>query len=68
MPVFVQMLSFRAHVSFDDKKDTRTINEAMRKLQENGAKILDVRVSVGQPGMAVYLITYEAAAELDIGK
>lgn len=66
MPVFVQMLSFRAHVQFDEKKDTRRLNEVMGGLQQKGAKILDVNVSISTPGMAVYIITYEAATPLEI--
>lgn len=64
MPVFVQIVSslVRAHV--DDEKDSRRLSEVMKKLQDKGAKILDVKLTFGVN--LVYLITYEAQTPLEI--
>ncbi len=69
MPTFVQMLSFfSARGHFDEKKDTGRLNEALKALQEKGAKILDVKVRLQyfNAAVAMYLITYESQAPLDI--
>jgi tagatose-1,6-bisphosphate aldolase len=68
MPIFVQTLSSLVRLHFDDKKDTARVNDVMRKLQEKGAKILDVKVPVGvyNGSHAVYLITYEADNHIEI--
>ena len=63
MPVFVQMLSFRSsRQDFDEKKDTKRINEVLKELQEKGARIIDVKVNLAGTisTAAVYLITYDA--------
>ena len=66
MPTFVQMLSFySARQRFDEKRDTERLNEVMKELQEKGAKILDVRVSLAG-NAAVYVITYQADGPLAI--
>ena len=70
MPIFVQLVTFSTGGGkFDEKKDTRKINEVLAKLQDNGAEITDVTPAIG--GMpinapAVYVITYEAAAPIAI--
>ena len=66
MPTFVQMLSFySARQRFDEKRDTERLNEVMKELQEKGAKILDVKVSLAGSA-AVYIITYQADSPLVI--
>lgn len=68
MPTFVQTLSSLVRGHFDDKKETARVNDVMRKLQEKGAKILDVEVTLGvyNGSHAVYLITYEAVTPIVI--
>ena len=60
MPVFVQVLTFRAVRRFDESEDTKRINDVMKELQAKGAKILDVKVALEAGITAVYIITYEA--------
>jgi hypothetical protein len=78
MPTFVQVFSSQFKTGHD-KEETKGINEIMRKLQEKGAKILDVKVSntaVGQPSLGhfsvqqfpLYIITYEAEVPIEIEK
>ena len=67
MSLFVQIASFSsASGKFDEDKDTRNINEKMQYLQDNGAKIIGVNLSIaGSAGTsAVYIITYEANAPI----
>jgi tagatose-1,6-bisphosphate aldolase len=69
MPVFVQILSFRSQrQDFNERKDTETINSALKELQEKGARIIDVKVNLAGTisTAAVYLITYEADAPITI--
>jgi len=70
MPIFVQLVTFSTGGGkFDEKKDTSKINQVLAKLQDNGAEIRDVTLSVG--GMvlsvsAVYIVTYNAPAPIAI--
>ena len=71
MSMFVQLASFRSTGGlFDEKKDSRRINEILRELREKGAKITGINVSIGGSGggntSAVYLITYEASTPINI--
>jgi len=64
MPIFVQIVSFStSRGKLDETKDTKKLNEIMEKLQQEGARILDVKVTLSV-GSAVYLITYESAKPL----
>jgi len=66
MPIFVQLASFSTSKGkFDQKKDTKRLNEIMEKLQHEGARILDVKVTLSV-GSAVYLVTYESAKPLAV--
>jgi hypothetical protein len=59
MTVLIQTLSFPSSSgNFNADHDTQEVNEAMVKLQNGGAKILDVKVSIILHS-AIYLITYE---------
>ena len=62
MGTFVQMLNFfgsgLGKLHFDEKKDTRRFNEALKTLQENGAKILDVKVRLSG-ALAIYLMNLQ---------
>lgn len=61
MPVLIQSLSFSSLTgNFDSDGDTRKVNETMMRLQQNGARILDVKVTIAQ-STAIYLITYETS-------
>ena len=66
VPVFVQLASFSTSSGkFDQKKDTKRLNEIMEKLQHEGARILDVKLTLSV-GSAVYLVTYESAKPLAV--
>ena len=75
MPIFVQLVTFSSGGGkFDEKKDTRKINEVLAKLQDSGAEIRGITSSIGGMGSgmgvgsvsAVYVITYEAPAPVAI--
>lgn len=74
MPIFVQLVTFESSSGmFDEKKDTRRVNEVLTQLQNKGAKIINIGSSVGGKGdamtsslAAVYLITYEATGVINI--
>lgn len=68
--IYAQTLSLKAKAGglgghFDDRSDTRKLNDVMGKLQERGARILDVKVSIDSP-FAVCVITYESTTPLEI--
>ena len=66
MPTFIQLAVFSAlKGGFDQKKDTKTLNEIMKKLQNEGARILDVKTTLSV-GFAVYTITYDSSKPLTI--
>jgi hypothetical protein len=64
MPVYVALWATDTMLGrFDDKKDTKKLNEILELIQSKGGKILDVKVSLGGKEnrvSAVYLILYEA--------
>ena len=64
MATYIKTLSFSTNSKFKPKKDDPRVNTALEQLQSQGAKISDVRVSLGGSFwtgvVAVYLITYEA--------
>ena len=66
MPVFVQLFYTNSMSgAFNRIKDTKTLNNILTCLQEKGAKILDIKVSMGmkEGGVkagVIYLIIYEA--------
>lgn len=70
MSVFLQIASFTSvSGKFDETKDTQSINEKLQKLQDRGAKIIGVNVSLGGAESivsAIYTITYEASAPIQI--
>ncbi len=71
MSIFVQLASFQSiSGKFDEKKDSQRINEILSKLREKGAKIEGISASIGGSGganaTAIYLITYEANASIEI--
>ena len=70
MAKFVQLVTFRSSsTKFDERKDTRRINEFLVKLQNNGATVINVIPSIGGDignVAAVYVIIYEAPAPVAI--
>ena len=70
MPVFVHLISsFSTSARFDVEKDTESVNTVLKKLQDNGAKILDVKLSIGSQEhivSLVYTITYEAKSPVKV--
>ena len=71
MSMFVQLASFSSYSGeFDAKKDSRSINDTLRKLQDKGVKIVGISTSIsrssGANATAVYLITYEASEPIEI--
>jgi hypothetical protein len=64
MATYIKTLSFSTNSKFKPKKDDPRVNTALEQLQIQGAKISDVRVSLGGSFwtgiVAVHLITYEA--------
>ena len=71
MRTFVQLASFSSSSGkFDEKKDSRSINEILGKLQDKGAQIVGISTSIsrssGANATAVYLITYEANDPIEI--
>jgi len=64
MPVFIQLFSsFSTSTKFNAEKDTESVNRVLKKLQDKGAKILDVKLSIGSREHIVsliYIIMYEA--------
>ena len=77
MATYVKTLSFStrgwSRAGFNSAKDDPIVNDVLHKLQSHGAKISDVKVSLGGSFwttlftgvVAVYLITYEAASPID---
>ena len=73
MPIFVQLVTFSSSGGkFDERKDTRRVNEVLTELQSKGARIINITPSVGGKGDAVlgsvsalYLITYEASGAIN---
>ncbi len=70
MSMFVQLATFSsASGKFDEKKDSRSINEILRKLQDKGVRIVGISASIAgelSNATAVYVITYEANAPIEI--
>lgn len=72
MAKFVQLLTFySAGGKFDEVKDTHRLNEVLKALQDDKATIISVLPAAGGAGTgtaAVYVITYEAPAPVEINK
>lgn len=69
MPVFVQLFSSRASQRLDVEKDTESVNMVLKTLQDKGAKILDVKLSIPSQEYIVtlvYIIMYEAKKSIKI--
>jgi len=70
MPTFVQLVTFYTQTNFDMWKDTKTMNEVLSKLQQNGAKIQKISPSLAAKpsgsAIAAYCITYEADNEINV--
>ncbi|RLF34877.1 MAG: hypothetical protein DRN03_06135 [Thermoplasmata archaeon] len=72
MPVFVQLWStVSVKGVFDWKKDTKQLNDILSKLQEKGAKIIDVKATMGMKEGGVhasitYVILYEAPRPIEV--
>lgn len=68
MPIYVALWSTRTITGvFNAKADAKKINELLGWLQQNGAKIINVKVSLGGERdhiTAVYLVLYEAEKPL----
>lgn len=68
MPIYIKTVSFQSWGCFNSRKDDKKVNDALDRLQTQGAKILSVKVSVGGSfwtgAVATYLITYEAHGQL----
>ena len=70
MPVFIQLFSsFSTSGRFNAEEDTESVNTVLKKLQDKGAKILDVKLSIGSREhivSLVYIIMYEAKSPVKI--
>ena len=71
MPMFVQLVTFSSERGkFEEKKDTHKINKVLAKLQDSGAEIRGITLSIAGMGFsaasAVYVITYEAPVPVAI--
>jgi len=70
MPVFIQLFSsFSTSGRFNAEEDTESVNRVLKKLQDKGAKILDVKLSIGSREhivSLVYIIMYEAKSPVKI--
>jgi len=63
------MSSFNTSGKFRAEEDTNSVNTVLKKLQDKGAKILDVKLSIGSQEhivSLVYIIMYEAKGPLKI--
>lgn len=63
------MSSFSTSGKFRVEEDTGSVNMVLKKLQHEGAKILDVKLSIGSQEHIVsliYIIIYEAKSALKI--
>jgi hypothetical protein len=62
-----------AAMSFNEKQDSRDVNDVLNIIQQKGGKILDVKVSLGlgnigsNRAITTCLITYEAPTAIEIG-
>lgn len=72
MPTFIKTVCFSTGGKFNPKKDDPEVNAALTQLQNRGAKIIDVKLSLAGTGTAVsmltvasYLITYESPTPID---
>ena len=69
MPIFIKTISFSTSGRFNTKKDDPKVNAALIHLQEQGAKIIDIKLSLGGAFLsgiaASYLIIYESTAPID---
>jgi hypothetical protein len=62
MPVFVQLMSSFSTSGKLAEEDTESVNIMLKKLQDDCAKILDVKLSIGSQEhivSLVYIIMYE---------
>ena len=70
MPVFVQFISsFSTSGKFRTEENTESVNTVLKKLQDESAKILDVKLSIGGAEhfvSLVYTVVYEAKSPLKI--
>jgi len=70
MPVFVQLwCTCSISGLFDWKKDTKQLNDMLKKLQERGARIIDVKATMTtseESPVITYVIIYEAPAPIEI--
>lgn len=69
MPTFIRTLSFSTTGKFKPGKDDPKVNDTLARLQERGAKIIDIKLSLGgsfwSGTVASYLITYESPTAID---
>jgi len=72
MPIFVQLWSTSSvSGTFNWKKDTKQLNDILSKLQEKGARIIDVKASMGMKEGGIratitYVILYEAPKPIEV--
>ena len=68
MGLYIRTVSFNSLGRFKSKRDDKKVNAVLQELQNSGAKIVDIKVSVGgsfwSGAVATYAITYEASAPL----
>ena len=69
MPTYIKTVSFQAAArKFKADKDDPEINAALERLQAEGARVLDIKISLGGAFslglIATYLITYEAPSPI----
>lgn len=70
MAKYVYLANFYSNNGkFDEIRDTARTNEILHKLQQKQAKIISIEPSMGNAGdgvAAVYVITYEAEAPVEL--
>jgi len=70
MPVFVQLVSsFSTSGKFDVRNESALLNTILKRLQDKGAKILDLKLGFGNlehVTTVVYMIMYEAQKPVEV--
>ena len=67
VPVYACIFATKTITALDSAKDSKKLNEILKTLQQKGARIKDIKVSVGgerNSAHAVYLIIYESEEPL----
>lgn len=70
MPTYIKTVTLASSGKFNPKKDDPKVNTILQLLQNKGAEISDIKVTLGPTWfltgcVAIYLITYEAPNPID---